>query len=173
MWLDWQGFIFVAALLVGVLPVVRNFFFISFNDRENGGTWCLVSQLWKLWLIFIFIAPEQILNSVLKREVKHYCLESETQAGMVMYGTKNHFFTGKCYHFFLEQYLILPLWNDNAVCSLPYDLLLVNPSHLFSVPVAAYKHCKASKMKRSSGMSFITDLCKCESRNVCWFIAAC
>lgn len=75
--------------------------------------------------------------------------------------------------FFLEQYLMLPLQNDNAVCSLPYDLLLVNPSHLFSVPVAAYKHCKASKMKRSSGMSFITDLCKCESRNVCWFIAAC
>lgn len=69
--------------------------------------------------------------------------------------------------FFLEQYLMLPLQNDNAMCSLPYDLLLVNPSHLFSVPVAAYKHCKASKMKRSSGMSFITDLCKCESRNVC------
>lgn len=34
------GLHFVAGLLVGVLRVVRNFLFISFNERENGGTRC-------------------------------------------------------------------------------------------------------------------------------------
>lgn len=42
--------------------------------------------------------------------------------------------------------------RKSAACSLPSDLLTVNLSHLFSVPLATYKHCKASNMRHNPGV---------------------